>query len=256
MFDVKQTIPIETRTIQVNGTLIRYEVAGRGQPVVLVHGLSGSTRWWIRNIPPLAHHYQLFLVDLPGFGSMRKIWRDFTLATAADWLADVIRALGLQRVHIIGHSMGGYIALRLAALHPELVEGLVLAAPAGVPGVRTVFGEALPLLRALRYGTPGFLPVVARDALRAGPRSLLRATLDLLQQDVRPYLKAVRAPVLLIWGSRDALVSPASGEVLRQALAQARLVTIPRAGHVVMYDAPDEFNAATMRFLGGERAGR
>ena len=79
----------------MGGYSVRYEIAGRGEPVVLVHGLSGSTRWWSRNIPALAERYSVYLLDLldlPGFGAMR---RRFVLAEAASWLSDWMGAVGL-----------------------------------------------------------------------------------------------------------------------------------------------------------------
>lgn len=73
---------------RVRGFPIRYEVAGEGEPVVLVHGLSGSTRWWSRNAPALARRCRIYLVDLPGFGAMRRLRRHFVLTETADWLSE------------------------------------------------------------------------------------------------------------------------------------------------------------------------
>ena len=125
---------------QVGGWPVRYEAAGEGEPVVLVHGLSGSTRWWSRNISEIAERYRVYLVDLPGFGTMRRLRRRFILAEAADWLSEWMDAAGLERAHLVGHSMGGYICLHLAASRPEAVRRLVLVAPAGVPTGRSMAG--------------------------------------------------------------------------------------------------------------------
>jgi pimeloyl-ACP methyl ester carboxylesterase len=76
---------------------VRYEIAGRGEPVVLVHGLSGSTRWRSRNIPALAERYCVYLLDLPGFGAMRRLRSRFVLAEAASWLSAWMEAVGLDR---------------------------------------------------------------------------------------------------------------------------------------------------------------
>jgi len=239
----------------VGGYPIRYEVAGEGEPVVLVHGLSGSTRWWARNVPALAERYRGHLVDLPGFGAMRRLGRRFVLAEAADWLLAWMEAVGHDRVHLVGHSMGGYLSLKLAAQRPEVVRKLVLVDPAGVPSGRTMLGHLVPLLLAARHSTPDFLPVLARDAFHAGPFTLLRAARDLLAQDVRGDLRPVGMPTLLIWGANDPLIPSSVGDLLRAEIPDARLLVIPATGHNPMFDRPGEFDAALLAFLAGEEVG-
>ncbi|HST89984.1 MAG TPA: alpha/beta fold hydrolase [Ktedonobacterales bacterium] len=240
------------RDAEVAGVHIQYHLAGAGDPVVLVHGLSGSSRWWARNLAPLAERYTVYLVDLPGFGAMRHLRRAFVLARAAHWLREWMRTAGLARAHLVGHSMGGLIAIRLAAAYPEVVRRLVLATPAGIPTAKTLLGEVVPLIRAIGATTPAFLPVLAYDALRAGPLTLLRASQALLREDVRDDLARIAAPTLLIWGSRDTLVPPSLGSLMCDQIPSARLVVIPGAGHVVMFDRPDQFNAELLTFLAGE----
>ena len=248
--------PLLRRDAEVAGVPIQYHLAGAGDPVVLVHGLSGSSRWWVRNLAPLAARYTVYLVDLPGFGAMRRLRRAFALARAAHWLHEWMRTVGLARIHLVGHSMGGLIAIRLAATYPQVVRRLVLAAPAGIPTAKTLFGEIVPLIRAVGATTPAFLPVLAYDALRAGPLTLLRASQALLREDVRDDLSRITAPALLIWGSHDTLIPPSLGPLMCDQIPDARLVVIPGAGHVVMFDRADEFNAELLTFLADESARR
>jgi pimeloyl-ACP methyl ester carboxylesterase len=243
------------REVVVEGRRIRFEVAGQGEPVVMVHGLSGSTRWWDRTVPALAARYRVYLVDLPGFGSMRRAEGGFVLSEAAGWLSSWMEAVGLERAHLVGHSMGGYISLMLAARRPDLLRRLVLVAPAGVPTGRSMHGYLLPLIRASRYMTPGFLSVLVRDALRTGPLTLLGATRELLAEDVRKYLRGIEAPTLLIWGGRDTLVPPSVGGVMREEIPDSRLLVIDGAGHVPMFERAAETNAALLAFLAGEEIG-
>lgn len=243
------------REVRVRGLPVRYEVAGEGEPVVFVHGLSGSTRWWVRNVPALAERHRVYLVDLPGFGAMRRLRRHFVLAEAADWLSAWMGALALEKAHLVGHSMGGYVCLRLAARQPAVVQRLILVAPAGVPTGRSMVGHLVPLLGAARHATPRFLPVLARDALRMGPATLLRASRDLLAEDVREDLRRIQAPTLLLWGERDTLVPPAVGNLLREEIPDSRLFVLERAAHVPMFDRPEDFDAALLAFLAGESVG-
>lgn len=235
--------------------MVRYRTAGRGEPVVLVHGLSGSTGWWRRNVPALAARYRVYLVDLPGFGAMSRLGWDFDLTTAPAWLYEWMRAAGLSRAHLVGHSMGGYICLRLAMEHPEAVRRLALVASSGIPVIGSMPGYTLPVLRAGLREPLRFLPVLARDALRAHPAALWRGAQELLAQDVRDNSERVAAPTLLIWGERDPLVPLAAGEALRRRLPTSRLLILTGAGHVAMFDRPYAFNGALLAFLAGFQLG-
>ena len=243
------------REARVGGRPVRYEAAGKGEPVVLVHGLSGSTRWWSRNVSELAERNRVYLVDLPGFGTMRRSRGRFVLAEATTWLSEWMGAVGLERAHLVGHSLGGYVCLRLAASTPEVVRRLVLVAPAGVPTGRSMVGHLGPLLGAALSATPAFLPVLVRDALRAGPATLWRAARDLLAEDVSEDLRRIAAPTLLVWGERDTLVPPATGDLLRKVIEDSRLLVVEGAGHVPMFERPEEFDAALLAFLAGETVG-
>jgi pimeloyl-ACP methyl ester carboxylesterase len=248
------------QVVHAHGRSVRYRVAGAGEPVVLLHGLSGSGRWWGRTVPALAGRYRVYVPDLPGFVAMARSGSRgrFGLAEAPAWLLAWMEAVGLRSAHVVGHSMGGYVALRLAADAPEAVRRLVLVAPAGVRrGHRPdpMLAYTLPLVAALRRVGPGFLPLVARDALRAGPATVWWAARALLAADARPHLPAVAAPTLLIWGARDPLVPPAIGYRLRAEIGGARLLLLEGAGHVPMYERPTAFNTALLAFLAGAPVG-
>lgn len=248
-------VQVDRREVQVSGRRVGYAVAGVGEPVVLVHGLSGSTRWWRPVLPRLADHYRVYLLDLPGFGAMARRER-FSLSTAASWLSAWLETVGLEQTHLIGHSMGGYVSIMVAATAPRSVQNLVLVDAAGVPVGRSLAGYVLPLTRATRYMSPGFIPVLASDALRAGPLTLLRAARALVREDVRRHLASIIAPTLIIWGGRDTLVPLSAGELLRREIPDSRLVVLEGAGHVPMYDRPDEFSRVVLCFLRGEPVGR
>lgn len=251
---MEEAMKLQERAIEVRGKAVYYKTAGDGEPLILVHGLSGSTRWWVRNIPAFAEHYAVYLVDLPGFGTRARAQR-FVLAEAATWLLDWFHALGLRRADWLGHSMGGYLCLQIAARQPQIVDRLVLAAPALLPTGHNWQGYLLPLMAATRYMRPSFLPILLTDALRAGPLTLVRATRDLLSKDIREEAHAVRSPTLLIWGQNDMLVPPILANLLHREMSHSRLLILKGAGHVVMYDRPRAFNAAVLDFLSGAKTG-
>jgi pimeloyl-ACP methyl ester carboxylesterase len=248
---------IARREVWVNGGPVRYKVAGTGEPVVLVHGLSGSTEWWRRNVEPLARRYRVYLVDLPGFGTMRRSRLRQGLDEGAHWLQRWMEAIGLRRAHLIGHSMGGYICLRLAALRPDMVHRLVLAAPAVMALSRSLVNHVVPLVQTTLRASPRFVLTMTYDALRAGPMTLLRTAHDLVHRELRrDELSAIQAPTLLVWGEGDPMVPARIGTTLRQHIPTARLHIVRRGGHVPMFDQSREFNAAVLAFLEGQPVGQ
>ena len=234
---------------------VRYEAVGEGEPVVLVHGLSGSRRWWAPLVPALAERYRVHLVDLPGFGGGPVARPRLRLGEAAAALADWLEQAELAGAHLVGHSMGGVVCLRAAAHRPELVERLVLIAPAGLPTGRSTLAHVVPLARALAGSDLVFLRLAVRDALHAGPVTIWRAARELLGEDVRADLCRVVSPTLLVWADRDPLVPPALAGVFRSEIERSRLLLLEGAGHVPMFDRPRELAGALSAFLAGEAVG-
>ena len=228
---------------------MRYRVAGAGPPAVLVHGLAASWRWWEPVVEALAATLRIHLVDLPGFGSARG--RAFVLADAPAFVRALIAQIGLERPHLVGHSLGGAVCARVAALWPETVDRLVLAAPAGVLERRRAIRYALPLAAAVRQARPRFLRVLLSDSLRAGLPTVYRAGAQLLADDeLRDELASIAAPTLLLWGERDPLVPLALAAHYQRAIPVARLVVLEGAGHVSMVERPDAFARAVLDFVG------
>ncbi len=237
----------EAREIFVGGVHIHYETGGSGEPLVLLHGLSGSSRWWDKNTRALAEHFTVYVVDLIGFGRSRG--QRFVLDQTPDLLKRWLGVLGLTHVNVIGHSMGGLISAVMASRYPGLIDRLVLVDAAAVPLGRSIITSAIHLPLALRYAAFDFLPVLISDALRAGPRTLLNATLAIHQADITADLSKIESRVLIVWGEHDELVPLARGEALHQALPKAEFVVIRGAGHNPMWDRADAFNRAVIDFL-------
>lgn len=196
--------------------------------MLLVHGLSGSHRWW-RHVHPQGASVRS--VDLP----RRLAPRD-----APGWLAATLDGPAV----VVGHSLGGLAAARLAAERPELVEALVLVAPVGVP--RPLPGYVAGFLRTVREAPPSLLATVAADAVRTGLPALARGAWFATHQ---PFAGAIGAPTLLVWGERDRLVPAEQAARWREAIPQARLEVVPRVGHVPMLEAPSRFGELLQQFL-------
>src|SRR4051794_3419481 len=219
---------------------------GSGPPLLLIHGLSGSVRWWGRTIPPLAQQFTVYAVELRGFAGNRG--RPLPLIENAQGLAAFMAAQDIDKAHAIGHSMGGQICIHLAAAYPERLDRLVLAAPSGLLH-RGLVTMGFRLARAGRYGAIDFVPTLAHDALRAGPVNLLLAARALLKDDVTSRLVAIRAPTLVIAGEHDMLVPPAACAAVAEGISGATFHVVPGAGHNLMWDRAEAFNTAVLEFL-------
>ena len=172
------------------------------------------------------------------------------LGDAPSYVRALLGEVGLQRVNLIGHSLGGAVCARVAALWPDVVDRLVLVAPAGLIDRRRPSQYALPIAAALRHARPRFLRVAAGDSLRAGLVTVYRAGTQLLGDEVlRDELASIQAPTLLVWGERDPIVRPRLAGEYQRAIPGAELVILAGAGHVPMSDQPDDFAAAVLDFL-------
>ncbi len=236
------------RTAFVGERLCRWREVGSGSPLVLVHGLAGSWRWWRPLLPTLATEHTVLLVDLPGFGRRPGV-RPFDAEASVEWLARWSDAAEIGPADFVGHSLGGLLCSRLAARHPDTVRRLVLVAPAGLPG-RTAVGATASLVRVLLASRPRFLALLVRDAARSGPVTIGTAARALLAADVRADLASVRARTLVLAGRRDHLVPLAHAEELTRALPDGRLRVLD-AGHVPMVDRPTELSRELLEFLAG-----
>ena len=227
--------------------------SGAGTPVVLIHGLGGSGDWWRRNIGVLAGEHLVATVDLVGFGKNRFFARPSKLplafADVASLLARWIESSFDGPVHLVGNSMGGHVAIYVTAMRPDLVRSLTLVDSTGIPfdfAPRAHF-EHLVVPR----GALSFTHILARDAFRSGPTSLAVALARIMRDDATPLIREIRVPVLLIWGEHDPLVPLAYGERMRELMPQAKMVVIPKAGHIPMWENATVFNDALTAFLRG-----
>jgi pimeloyl-ACP methyl ester carboxylesterase len=242
-----EQVQIVKRQAKVGPLTVHYEVAGEGPAVVLIHGLSGSGRWWMYNVPVLAQQYQVYNVDLVGFGRSRG--QRLVLQEAAGWFREWLNIVGITEAHLVGHSMGGYIAMEVAVMWPTVVRRLVLVDALVLPIGPGLLRPALGLARAMRYMNLSFLPVLIGDLLRAGPRTMLRATQEVLSADLSDRLGAMQAKTMVIWGEKDTLLDPELGRILAERLARACFVWVEGAGHNPMWDRPQRFNELLLDFL-------
>ena len=262
----------------VHGARVRYYVGGDGPPLLLLHGLGGAASNWSELAPLLARRSRLLVPDLPGHGGSSPLPSAPTLNPFADVVATVAEHEGMLPAAVVGHSLGGLVALRLALRRPGSVEALVLAAAAGISSAtrtQETWITLLVLARPARLVAP-YRRVIARvpwlryavfwpwevaDPPALSPRavegflagSALHTDIGdagraLVHDDPRTDLHRVRCPALVVWGARDRLVPLTDGiEYARRLRAPLRVV--PDCGHLLIGERPDACAEAIESFL-------
>jgi pimeloyl-ACP methyl ester carboxylesterase len=238
--------------VPVDGHLVRYRAIGDGPPVLLVHGLGGSPRWWSRTTQALAEAHRVILPELPGFGFGLRFGAQrvpFRLSEAPDVLHGLMDRLGISGARLVGHSLGALACAGVAARAPGRVDRLVLIAPPVRTAASGLLGNALPAARTILSLPLAAALTVATDIAVRSPLTLLRAAGELLVGEHAAELARILVPTLLLWGSRDALVPTSGAAELAAAMPRCELRVIPGAGHVPMLDRPEDLTRELRDFL-------
>ncbi len=271
------------KTAVVHGRSISYVEAGEGPVLLLIHGIAGTCENWREVVGPLARRHTVIAPDFPGHGASEAGSGDYSIGALASGLRDLLLSLGHERATLVGHSLGGGVAMQLAYQYPEMIERLVLLSSGGLGP------EVSPVLRAAALpGADLFISVTAgpgqrvgsvvgrglaaiglrpnadvaevargyaalRDAdRRAAFLDTLRAVVGIRGQRVaagdRLYL-AEAVPVLIVWGARDSIIPVRHGEDAHRAIPGSRLEVFEDVGHMPQLEAPGRLIAVLERFL-------
>ncbi|MFE6735830.1 alpha/beta fold hydrolase [Microbacterium sp. NPDC057650] len=228
------------------GAVLVAEDFGEGsRPFVLLHGIGMGRSVYVDLVARLRG--RVIGVDLPGFGEAPEPPRTPTMERHADLVAAFLRDRGISDAVLIGHSMGSQIAAEVAARHPQLVAGLVLAGPTVDSAARNVLAQARYLLVDLLGERPEVLWRGGREYLRGGPhlRRKIRATVVHAPEDAYPR---VACPTLVVRGERDPLAPMSWCRQILDAIPDARLVEIPDHGHGTLISDSELAAAAIMNF--------
>jgi pimeloyl-ACP methyl ester carboxylesterase len=222
---------------------------GARLPVVLIHGLSVSSRYLLPTAVRLAVDHHVYAPDLPGFGRSEQPPATLTIHELADTLAAWMQVMQLARAMLLGHSFGCQIVAELALRHPSRLAQAIFVAPTVEPQGRTAIRQIVRLLRDAWRELLGLLPLVLNDYRRAGLARTIRTLRHALQDMIESKLPQVQVPSLVVRGARDPIVSPQWAEAVARTLPRGRLVVIPGAAHAVPYSAPVELVQAIEAFL-------
>ncbi len=269
----------------IHGYKNAFRMAGKGDPVVLIHGIGDSSKTWFPVLPGLARRHRVIAPDLLGHGASDKPRHDYSVGGYANGVRDLLSVLGIDRATVIGHSLGGAVAMQFAYQYPERTERLVLVATGGVgrqvtpllraaslpgaefllsglnlPGMRGAIGLLTRGFQSLntRLGTeaPEVLRVIdealpAGDARAAFIRTL-RCAVDWRGQMGtlmdRTYL-AQGMPTLLVWGDQDPILPARHAGLAHVAMPGSRLEIFPHAGHFPFHSDPQRFLQLVLDFI-------
>jgi pimeloyl-ACP methyl ester carboxylesterase len=275
------------RTVTLHGHAFSYTDSGSGPVLLFIHGLLGSQKQWAHLVDELDEDHRLIVPDLFGHGQSAKPVGDYSLGAHAATLRDLLDRLGIEQVSLVGHSLGGGIAMVFSYLFPERVDRLVLVASGGLGR------EVSPLLRSATLpGAEYVLPVIAsgwmRDRLASAGRLLgsvgLRPGRDLTEvwdgftslgdaDTRRAFLATTRAvidpggqtvnahdylpdatpiPTLVVWGTKDRMIPAWHAASATTSMANCRVELFSGAGHFPHLDDPDRFAALVREFVGDQ----
>lgn len=276
--------PLEPREITLHGHRVSYRAAGSGPLVVLIHGIAGSSATWEEVLPRLVERYTVVAPDLLGHGSSAKPRADYSLGAYASAIRDLLGVLGYERGTIVGHSLGGGVAMQFAYQFPERCERMVLVSSGGLghelhlalraaalPGAEWV----LPLLcsSAVCDAVDGVAGFLGRAGLRAGPdlEEIWRSFASLSDPDAREaFIHTVRTvidirgqrasagdrlylaaelPTMIVWGERDPLIPVAHAHSAHERIRESRLEVFADAGHFPYRDDPRRFVSVLVDFI-------
>lgn len=250
-----------------------YEEAGSGEPLILIMGFTGDLQGWAFQVPALSRHFRVITFDNRGAGRTSAPDRPYTIAGMAEDVAAMMGRLGIAKAHLLGYSMGGYIAQSLALAHPDKVDKLILLATApGVDGYgRAVVRSMVDVRRSnlsreqfVRFMAPWLYSAELLDDEERYERSVLNSVNNPYAQQDHAFLRQAEAilgwdidgrhgeikqQTLVVGGSEDILVPARNAEKLASLLPNATLKILPGA-HVGMIEHANEYNEAFLEHLG------
>jgi pimeloyl-ACP methyl ester carboxylesterase len=265
--------------VDVDGLTINYEVQGEGEPLLLIPYLSADHACYAFQLPAYTEHFSCIALDLPGTGESDKPAGPYSTEAYADQVAAFLGAIGVERAHVAGVSLGAAIGMHLAARHPARVRTLSLhsawdtsdlylrtvvelwrTVARTLPSVAdTVIQAIFPLCFTpeMYVSRPDFVDALA-DFVRGRPAQPLDAFLAqseaALTHDVNPVLGEIGVPSLITVGAHDLVCSPRYAERINSRIAGSQLVVFEHLSHAGLHEDPEAFNRATLDFLMRQRS--
>ena len=257
---------ISSKQMNVRGHDVRYYTGGHGDPLVVIHGGGGDASTWLQNIEELSANYTVYAPDLPGYGGSQALAGNYYIPGLTEFINGFSDNLGLDRFYLVGHSLGGGVALNYALQFPDRIRKLVLVSSLCLGREIAFWVRILSLPVLLR--TVGAITMAAFQGIRWMVKKLLKGV-----EFVIPFSPAsiiiggsmttfkeqtlvlanrfseVLAPTLLVWGARDGIVPVRQAYVAAGAIPDCQLKIFEKRGHNVHRDEISEFSQVVRGFL-------
>ena len=258
---------IYSKKTKVGGLDVRYYTAGQGDPLVVIHGGGGDARTWLGNIEALSEQYTVYAPDLPGYGDSQPLIGDYYIPELTEFMDDFSDNLGLDKFHLVGHSLGGGIALNYALESPHKIKKLVLVSSLclgreialwvrllSVPAIlRTIGALTMAVLNGVKWLVKTFLEQI-EFVMPLSPASVyIGGSVTTLKEQslvLASRLSEVIMPTLLVWGAKDPIVPVRHAYAAAQVIPDCQLKVFENRGHNVHRDEVREFSHVLSGFLG------
>lgn len=270
------TSGLKRRVIQVGDHRVVYSEGGNGEPVLLLHGFGASADSWNRFAKPLTKRYHVIAPDQPGWGASTRLESaSYGYPAQIERMHQFLSALGLQRVHLVGHSMGGFIASAYAARYPDEVITLGLIAPHGmvepvaselfrdvakgdnwlVATSHPEFDRLLNYVFAKRpYAPKAVLRYLADHAIRnSGKSARIFAEMQTNDPPLVARLPNITAPALIIWGDQDRVLHVSCADLFCKGIKKSEVMIIPGSGHMPLVEDAGACSKAWLAFVDKSR---
>ncbi|MGE0077597.1 MAG: alpha/beta fold hydrolase [Bacteroidales bacterium] len=285
MDELEYSNPVKKVKLPESGYEIAYTDIGSGnKTIIFIHGLGSYLQAWKKNVEVLKDHYRCISIDLPGYGKSSKQPHSGQMTFYAGVVNEFVAKLGLSKVVLSGHSMGGQISITAALRYPNIVESLILVDPAGferfnkgqkqwfrdvmtLDGVRLTTAEAIQNNLATNfYRLPSDADFMITDRISMRSASdfdaycyaVVQSVSGMVDEPVIDHLKDVNVPTLIFFGENDNLIpnrflNPGRTVDIAQygasQIKDSRLVMVPKCGHFMMYEKSETYNSEVIKFL-------
>lgn len=273
-------ISMPSKKVKISGANVHFIETGKGPPILFLHGLGGSWRDWSANLPAFASNYRVMAMDFLGFGESDKPEVRYSIEWLTDVVENFLQEQGLDRLTLVGHSMGGLVALNLASRPKSRVKKLVITDAVGISDKAEFLAYAMSkkimgsdtewefvesflkdqfrsmaddLIEKQKPQTARDLfeslkvPIIGKPLLPMTPEVQMIASI--FDFDIRPKLASIQQPTLILWGAKDSIASPQDASLLQTKIHASTLIIFPESGHSPMMEHPSLFNQELGKFL-------
>lgn len=255
--------------IHLNNRLLHYEMVGRrGQPILFLHSWLGSWRYWLPTMDHISERYRAYALDFWGFGESDRRDSEFTLTEYTDLLLGFMDNMGLTRVNLVGHGLGGMVAIRAANQDPARF-GKIMTVNTPIHGAQAIsvrpgallsrlFGRNHPtnvwskMVRQIEVNDPQIKDEIIEDTDSLSEAVVERVVASILKSDLRPDLQRLEQPLLAVYCANDAIVSHDQAELLRDEYRSLQVLKLRRSNHFPFLDQPNVFDRMLLDFLASE----